>query len=253
MFKIQPLRGPRLAPFTGELRQIPLDMFPEKLTRRAYLAPFVAFMALLALSQMVGHFFEGLAWWAVAKPIYWAFPLQTVLCGALLFAHWKVYQLRPPVQIGFTLAIALGVVLLWIAPQELLGFASRTAGFEPHFFGTQGWPYWLNLGTRFVRLVIVVPLLEEIFWRGFLLRYLIGENFTQVPFGQFQWGSFGAVSLCFALAHAGPDFVPALLTGALYNWIACRTRSLSSCVLAHALTNLLLGFYILKTGQWGFW
>ena len=57
----------------------------------------------------------------------------------------------------------------------------------------------------------------------------------------------------FGLAHCGPDFVPALACGALFNWIAIRTRSLSACVLAHAVTNLLLGFYIMTTRQWGFW
>ena len=55
------------------------------------------------------------------------------------------------------------------------------------------------------------------------------------------------------LEHQPADYPAALLTGALFNWIAIRTRSLSSCILAHAITNLLLGFYIMATRQWGFW
>ena len=52
---------------------------------------------------------------------------------------------------------------------------------------------------RFLRLVIVVPLVEEIFWRGFLLRYLINEKFTEVPIGAFSWFSFGVVTVAFGL------------------------------------------------------
>jgi CAAX prenyl protease-like protein len=116
------------------------------------------------------------------------------------------------------------------------------------------------VGLRFIRLVIVVPLLEEIFWRGFLLRDLVQPRFTEVPVGTFRWRSFFIVVAAFGVAHwgketwpPGPDFVPALITGAMYNLIAYRTKSLTSCVVAHAVTNLLLGIYIMRTGQWGFW
>jgi CAAX prenyl protease-like protein len=126
-------------------------------------------------------------------------------------------------------------------------------GFDPAFFGATGWPYYGNVVVRFVRLVVVVPLLEEIFWRGFLLRYLINEDFTRVPFGTFSWLSFGVVTVGFCVEHSLPDYPAAILTGMLYNWVAYRTRRLSSCVLVHAITNLLLGIYVLRTGQWGFW
>lgn len=220
---------------------------------KAYLAPFAVFMLLLAAGELVSKLFEGRAWWVAATPRYWVFPLQTLVCGGLLAFFWREYRWQPPRQWCLTLAIAVAVFLLWIAPQQWLGFAPRLDGFEPDFFGSAGWPHRAHLGVRFLRLVIVVPLLEEIFWRGFLLRYLIRDDFVEVPFGAFTWFSFTGVSLFFALAHAGPDFVPALITGALYNFIALRTRRLSSCVLAHAVTNLLLGLWIMRTGQWGFW
>jgi uncharacterized protein len=106
---------------------------------------------------------------------------------------------------------------------------------------------------RFLRLVLVVPLLEEIFWRGFLLRFLVNENFDDVPFGKFSWLSFTIVALAFGFSHPRADWPAAMLTGMLYNWVAYRTKSLSTCVLTHAVTNLLLGLWIMKTGQWGFW
>jgi hypothetical protein len=151
------------------------------------------------------------------------------------------------------MGIGILALLLWIAPQQWLAAAPRMEGFDPAFFGATGWPYVVNVVVRFVRLVVIVPLLEEIFWRGFLLRYLINEDFTKVPFGTFSWLSFGVVTAGFCVEHSLPDYPAAILTGILYNWVAYRTRSLSSCVLVHAVTNLLLGIYVLQTGQWGFW
>ena len=227
-------------------------MFGGSPIQKAFLAPFITFMALLALGELVAHLFDGWAFWMVSAPRYWVFPLQTVICGVLLRQNWRRYPLSAPARPLFTLAVAVGVLVLWISPQEFFRAAPRTDGFDPAFFGND-WRWWANTIPRWLRLVVVVPLLEEIFWRGFLLRYLIREPFEDVPFGAFSWASCAWVTLFFGLAHWGPDFWPALITGALYNAVAYRTRSLSSCVLAHAVTNLLLGIYICKTGQWGFW
>jgi CAAX prenyl protease-like protein len=220
---------------------------------KAYVAPFFAFMALLLVAEIIGKLFEGQALWIVGAPRYWVFPLQTVVCAAVLARYWRDYEwgrLRNPV---FTLAVAALTFFIWVAPQEWFHQPRRIEGFDPWFFGNNGAVTIISVATRFIRLVVVVPLLEEIFWRGFLLRYLIHPDFVRVPFGAFRWSSFGAVSLLFAIAHWGPDFIPALITGALFNLVAHRTRSLVCCVLTHAVTNLLLGIYILKTGQWGFW
>jgi CAAX prenyl protease-like protein len=227
-------------------------MFGASQTQKAFLAPFVVFMALLALGEAVAHFFEGQAFWMVSTPRYWIFPLQTLVCAVLLIRGWRHYDLHWPARPWFTLTIAVLVFVLWISPQALFHAAPRTDGFDPAFFGG-GWHYVANTAVRWLRLVVVVPLLEEIFWRGFLLRFLIREPFEKVPVGTFTWASFAWVTFFFAAAHWGPDFWAALLTGALYNIVAYRTRSLSSCVLAHAVTNLLLGIYIFATGQWGFW
>ena len=73
-----------------------------------------------------------------------------------------------------------------------------------------------------------------------------------MPVGAFR-GPFTVVTVGFGLAHSRADWIAAVITGALYNCVAYRTKSLSSCVLAHAITNLLLGLWIMKTRQWGFW
>lgn len=224
---------------------------PNPLT--PYAAPFVVFMLLLGAVQAIGSAFTHSGSFLLAEPKYWIYPAQTILCAAMLWRFWSSYQFRKPEKIGLTLFLAILVLAIWISPQEIFGRPRRYDGFDPTLFGGNRALFATTLALRFTRLVIVVPLVEEIFWRGFLLRYVIREDFEKVPPGTFSRMSFGVVAGCFALAHWGVDFIPALLTGAIYNFLIYRTRSLSSCVLAHAVTNLGLGIYIMATRQWGFW
>jgi len=211
-------------------------------SKKAYVAPFVAFLLMLCAVDLTG----GMA-------AYWVYPAQTLLCGALLIWFWSRYSLKAPVKLVYTLSIAVIVLLIWISPQEVFGYPRRLNGFDPTCFEGNPLIYSASLGLRFVRLVIVAPLVEEIFWRGFLLRYLIREDFESVPFGTFRWTSFLVVTAGFCLEHSPADRPAALVTAVLFNLVAYRTRSLSSCVIAHAATNLFLGIYIMCTGQWGFW
>ena len=188
-----------------------------------------------------------------AAPELWLYPLQTLLCAGLLIYFWRAYEFQPLRRPLFTIGIALLVLIVWIAPQQFLHYPPRLDGFNPDLVAANPGLYWATLGLRFLRLVVIVPLVEEIFWRGFLLRYLISERFETVPLGTFSWLSFSAVTLAFCFSHSAPDRPAALVCGALYNLVAYRTKSLSSCVLAHALTNLSLGLWIVTTKQWGFW
>lgn len=221
--------------------------------RGAYLGPFVLFLAFLMLVGAVKTVGDGYAAWWLHDPQYWIFPVQTFACAALL---WKVrahITLRPFTSFGFATLIALVSFVAWISPQAFFGFAPRTDGFLPHFFAGSGWPYWANVTLRIFRMTVVVAFAEEIFWRGFLLRFLVHEDFSKVPFGTFTWRSFLISTAGFCSIHSLEDWPAALVTGALFNLVACRTRSLAACVLTHAVTNLALAIYILRTGQWGFW
>jgi CAAX prenyl protease-like protein len=216
----------------------------------AYISPMAVFVALLGFVALL-HKIDNSTWLTGAE--YWVYPLQIILCGALLIWFWREYPLSRPSRLTVGVAIAVLVFVLWISPQAFFGFSPRAVGFNPAIFDNESTLYWLTVVLRFVRLVVIVPLVEEIFWRGFLLRYLINERFDRVPFGTFSWLSFFVVSLAFGFSHSAPDWVAAILTGMLYNIVAYRTKSLSTCVLTHALTNLLLGLWIMQTKQWGFW
>ena len=232
---------------------VPLTSTPTVSSKRAitaYVAPMLLFVLLLGLSGALKS--TSAASWR-AEPEFWIYPLQTVLCAALLVYFRRDYEFHSLGRPFFTIAIALLVFVLWVAPQQFFGFSPRLVGFDPDLLAARPGLYWITLVLRFLRLVVIVPFVEEIFWRGFLLRFLISEPFEAVPFGTFSWLSFSVVTLAFCFSHSMPDWPAALITGALYNFVAYRTRSLTSCILAHAITNLALGLWIVETKQWGFW
>lgn len=206
-------------------------------------------------------FFLGVAglleYWRVVlggmEARYFIYPLQTVACGGVLAWYRRDYDLGKYRRLYLALAAGLLSLAIWVAPQWLLHRPARMEGFDPDLFRGQPPLYWAELAFRFGRLVLVAPALEEIFWRGFLLRYFIDEDFLRVPFGTYARLANCAVALGFMFEHTPADWPAALATGFLYNLVAFQTRSLRCCILAHAVTNGLLGAYIMATHQWGFW
>jgi len=219
---------------------------------RAHVVPFAAFMGFLGLVSLVATVGEGSGVFWLTEPAYWIYPLQTMVCAGLLVFYWKCFdwgrlQWWPAVGAG------LLVFAIWVAPQTALGFPARTAGFDPGVFDGDPPLYWLTVVARLMRLVVVVPLVEEIFWRGFLMRYLIKEDFEKVPFGTWSPLSFFGVAGAFMFVHSPADWPAAFVTGLLFGWVCVKTRSLLAAVIAHAVANAALGAYILSTKQWGFW
>jgi hypothetical protein len=98
----------------------------------------------------------------------------------------------------------------------------------------------------------LVPVVEELFWRGWLMRWLISNDFLKVPLGTYAPTAFWIVAALFAFEH-GPYWEVGLAAGIVYNWWIVRTRNLSDCILAHAVTNGLLAVYVLAMGQWQYW
>src|SRR5262249_40204111 len=106
---------------------------------------------------------------------------------------------------------------------------------------------------RTIGCVVLVPILEELFWRGWLARWLIkAEDFRSAPLGAYTPASFCIGMLLFASEH-GPFWDVGLIAGAAYNWLMWRGKSLADCILAHAVTNGCLSIYVLATGQWQYW
>lgn len=241
-------------------------------TTVAHIAPFAVFMLFTALVPALAIKNSALPWWRSA-PEHWVYPLQTIVCGVLVIFFWKNYTFKP--TRGFALATVFGIISIvcWIVPSELyrlldiadygkkldiplLGLVARTEGFDPTIFEHDRYGYSLVIAMRFIRMVIVVPLVEEILWRGWLMRWLVTNDekpFTSVAIGTHTWKAFIITTACVVLVHQPEDYLSALIFGSLMYFLCVRTKSLAACVWMHAVANLLLGLYVMKTRQWGFW
>ena len=242
------------------------------LLTRAHVVPFAVFMGFLILlqlaSSLIGWDHPDAPWWR-RQPAQWVYPVQVIVTLGFLLRYWKCYRFDWSLKWSLV-AVVFGAVGIgfWLLPTTLydawgmqgeatewlkrLGFAARREGFDPGIFEHPA-AYWSSLIMRFVRAVIVVALVEEIFWRGFLMRFLVREDFEKVRIGEFQWKAFLLVAVFFMLVHSMADWPAAFLCGLVYNFVAVKTGSLAACVVAHSLTNLGLGAYIMATRQWGFW
>jgi hypothetical protein len=167
------------------------------------------------------------------------------------------------------LAVVVGVVgvALWIwicslrlepkllaslGLDALLGLGDRPA-YNPleQLQGNPAWAYTF-LAIRFVGLALVVPVIEEFFLRGFLMRFVQGDQWWEVPFGQVTPLAAVVGTAVPMLMHPG-ELLAAFVWFSLVTWLMIRTRNIWDCVAAHAVTNLLLGIYVVTQHEWQLW
>jgi CAAX prenyl protease-like protein len=110
---------------------------------------------------------------------------------------------------------------------------------------------WAFVVVRIAGSTLVVPPLEELFYRSFLYRYLKRPDFETVPLNGFAWVPFLVSAGIFGLAHY--EWLPGILCGMLYQALVLRRNRLGDAMTAHAITNLLLGLWVVWKGAWHFW
>ena len=207
-----------------------------------YFAPHILPFLLLILLIYIGPLLN------ISKAF--SYPLQTIVIAASLIFYWKVY--REEIRFAFDgAAILAGVAVffIWVLPEGFLP-QMGSSEFNPHDLADGTMVYFL-MASRLFGAAIVIPLVEELFWRSFALRFLIKSEFKAVPLGQFSWFSFVAVSVAFGFEHH--RWLVGIIAGLIYAATLYRSKNLFSPILAHAVTNFLLGVYVMATGKWYFW
>jgi CAAX prenyl protease-like protein len=214
-------------------------------------APFVAFMAVLALRGVAPA--DG-SW---GFDVRWLYALQAGAAAALLALWWREYgelarQTLPNLRETF-LAVAVGgaVFVLWIhldAPWMTLD----TAATEPFVPKTpEGALDWPLIVLRIAGAALLVPVMEELFWRSFLMRWLQTPVFEAVPPRSVGLRAVVLSTFVFVLAHT--LWLAAAVAGLAYAWLYIRSGKLWVAVIAHGVTNGALGVWVVATGQWQFW
>ncbi len=213
---------------------------------RSYVYPFVLFLMFnLLLAFVAGMQWEHPAapWWQ-QDPAMWLYPVQTLACAALLWhtrrgVEWD-WAWRPCLLGALLGAMGIG---LWLVPY-VLRWVPQEGGFRPEeVFGAENHTALAVQYTfRFARAVLVVPLVEEFFWRGFLMRWCVNRDFPQtVPLGTPGWLPWGVTTACFMLVHQPQDYAGAFLFGTLAYALVVKTRRLTPAVTMHAVANLIMG------------
>ena len=210
-----------------------------------YVAPMAAFTVITSLEgyapkQYVGIYIAkavlvtalliaGRAAWK--RDVRWSWPMLLLgtIVGLLGFAGWVLIDSVTP-HLKF-----LGARVAYSPYHEIANPTVRT----------------LFLAVRFYGLALMVPVMEELFWRSFLLRWITDQDFEKLPVGTFSWSAFAIVAAVFGVSH--PEWLAGILFACAMALLLRRTRSLFACIVAHAVTNLALGIFVLTTGQWHFW
>ena len=194
--------------------------------------------------------------------VYMLKILAVTFVTLVLFRKWlRMFPLH--VTRWTLLALALGVcmtsvwVLLAKIPADFLwGTSAPRAAFNPFEFWSENhfraWCFW---GIRMFGLALVVPLIEEMFLRGFFLRYIYAE-FSQrnAPWHEVPVGALGGsvwLALWFYAGATHPELFAALAWFSIVTLYVNRTRNLWDAVAMHVGTNAGLGIYVLLTGTWG--
>ena len=214
------------------------------------IVPFVLFMLLLYVRGTLPTDGTG--------PIdpRWVYGLSVVLVGGLLLWCWSEYgeltRQNLPSWNETLLAIGVGllVFVLWInLDQPGLRLAPPTASFRP--VDEQGQLQWPLIAVRWIGATLLVPVMEELFWRSFLMRWIDRPQFETVVPQQTSLKAIVLSTFVFMLAHT--LWLAAILAGLAYAWLFVRTGRLWVPVIAHAVTNGALGVWVVRTGNWVFW
>ncbi len=220
-------------------------VLPSSRAWMPYVAPMVAFA--------VVNLIEGQA----PKLYFWLYTFKAILVTVLLLQGWKTWKqdVRPDGKM-FALGTVIGLAAfaIWILVDPLtphFKFLGSRVEYNPFHEIHDPTVRTLFLLVRFYGLVLLVPLMEELFWRSFLLRYITEPEFEKLPLGTFSWGAFAMVAAGFGLIH--PEWLVAVLFAAMMGLLLRQTRSLFACIVAHAVTNLALGLFVLLTHNWKYW
>ncbi len=212
---------------------------------RARVLPYVLIVALTAVQDGLGG---SLRYWlyliktlvglwciwemrVVLPEVRWAFSWQAGLAGVLVFVLWVGLDQYYP---KFQFLVKAG--LPW----------NPFAQFGDHSFGGYFFSSVRTLGSA-----LVVPPIEEAFYRSFLYRYLVRSDYASVPLGQFHWRALLIASLVFGFSHY--QWLPGVLCGLIYQGLVIRNNRLGDAMSAHAVTNFLLGIWVIWKGAWNFW
>jgi uncharacterized protein len=219
------------------------------LQRSPDFARFVPFAIIYLLTYLQGSFGVDSNYW--------------VYCGKMILCAWIIWKMRPLVsemRWAFSweaVVVGVAIFVIWVGldpyyPRlDLFMKPSEGDEWTPfERYGQDSLLAWTYIIIRVLGMTFVVPPIEEVFYRSWLYRIFIKNDWEEVPIGYFAGASFVACSLLFGLAH--PQWLAGIVCGAAYLGLIVRKKRLGDAMTAHAITNFLLAVWVVWKGDWKF-
>lgn len=217
------------------------------MTSLPYVVPFGAVIALLAIRPL-------LPLSPLAEQVVWILVMTAILAAVARPA--LDFRIR---NWGGSLLLGVAVFAIWIGSDRIFPgyhahwlFTNSVTGSVVSSLPESSRGDVAVLTLRTLRAAVFVPIAEELFWRAWLMRWLISPDFSKVPLGAWSARAFWIVAVLFAVEH-GALWDVGLAAGVLYNWWMVRTKSLGDLILAHGVTNACLSAYVMLAGRWEYW
>jgi len=218
--------------------------------------PFALFMGFIGIEGLL-NFLQERSLIAISDTLLLSlYPIKVLCVAGVILFYWKHYRefaWRDAADVKMSLISISGgllIFILWITLDFEFATQGTPPGYNPDLFEHDVLKFTM-IAVRMAGATLLVPIMEELFWRSFLIRYIISTDFGKIPIGSFTWASFLLTAFLFGLEHH--YILAGVVAGIIFNLVLYYTKSIVQCILAHAVANLALGVYVLLTGQWRFW
>ncbi len=184
---------------------------------------------------------------------YWIYALKTAVAACLLWLlRQEISEMRWKFS-GEAILVGIAVFAAWVGLDGLYPMMfRRQESFNPaRTFGQGSALSLFFIAVRMIGASIVVPMLEEVFYRSFLYRYFIHPQFWKIPLNRFNWRAFLIIGVIFGVGHF--EWLPGILCAFAYQTLVCRNNRLGDAISAHATTNILLSCWVVIGDNYIFW
>ena len=209
--------------------------------------PFLVYLFFTVAADLLGRLGVSPA------ALRWLYPIKifaVVVTLVMFYRHYtELHRWRvSPKGAAMAIVVGVAVFVLWIKFSSGWLLIGTPAGFDPR---TEGHIDWLLVALRIAGAALVVPVMEELFWRSFLMRYLEASDFEGVAPAAVRLQCVMIAALLFGFEHN--QWLAGIAAGVAYSVLYRRQGSLWAPILAHAVTNGVLGVWIVSTANWSYW
>jgi uncharacterized protein len=221
-----------------------MESFTKKMQNSPALVRVVPFVIFVGITALQGQFGEASR--------YWLYLTKTIVGIGLVRAMWPVVKEMRWAFSWEAVVVGVAVCVMWVGLDPYYPKLGKAAGGWNPLVQFGATPLaWVFIVGRILGSSIIVPPMEEVFYRSFLYRYIVKPDFLAVSLGKFHLLAFLTTAVIFGFSHY--EWLAGILCAFAYQGLVLWKKRLGDAMAAHAITNFLLGVWIVGRGEWHFW